>query len=152
METKSNNKVSKWAFAAFGLVLVCLTSCVGGEKWTPKYEEWPTDRIERITKIRIPEYQVTKAFIGPTTFTGDFTDSLYIEFESMPSAELFEQIDSLIAAGKSGWHKDNNEYSYNVTWGNGIPAPEGEKDEEDRFFKLNITKGEKTGLIVYGMW
>lgn len=153
METKSNKKMSKWAFAALGLVLVCLASCFGGEKWTPKYEEWPTDRIERITKVRIPEYKVTKAFIGPSSFLGDFEDSLYIEFETMPSDELFEQIDSLIASGKNGWYaKDNNQYSYSTIWGNGTPAPQGEKDEEDRFFELNITKGEKTGLIVYGMW
>ena len=63
------------------------------------------------------------------------------------------QIDSLIASGKTGWYaKDNNQYSYSTSWGNGTPAPQGEKDEEDRFFKLNITKGEKTGLIVYGWW
>ena len=146
METKSNNKVSKWAFAALGLVLVCLTSCMGGEKWTPKYEEWPTDRIERITKVRIPEYKVTKAFIGPTSFLGDFEDSLYIEFETLPSDELFEKMDSL------NWYREGDKYSFSTSWGNGSPAPEGENDEEDRFFEIKLTKGEKTGIIVYGMW
>ena len=131
------------AFVLIGFVLVCLTAC---GPLDVKHEEWPTDRIERITGVRIPEYKVTKAFIGPTSFLGDFEDSLYIEFETLPSDELFEKIDSL------NWYREGDEYSFSTSWGNGSPAPEGENDEEDRFFKIKLTKGEKTGIIVYGMW
>ena len=131
------------AFVLIGFVLVCLTAC---GPLDVKHEEWPTDRIERITGVRIPEYKVTKAFIGPTSFLGDFEDSLYIEFETLPSDELFEKMDSL------NWYREGDEYSFSTSWGNGSPAPEGENDEEDRFFKIKLTKGEKTGIIVYGMW
>ena len=131
------------AFVLIGFVLVCLTAC---GPLDVKPEEWPIDRIERITGVRIPEYKVTKAFIGPTSFLGDFKDSLYIEFETLPSDELFEKIDSL------NWYREGDKYSFSTSWGNGSPAPEGENDEEDRFFKIKLTKGEKTGIIVYGMW
>ena len=131
------------AFVLIGFVLVCLTAC---GPLDVKPEEWPIDRIERITGVRIPEYKVTKAFIGPTSFTGDFEDSLYIEFETLPSDELFEKIDSL------NWYREGDKYSFSTSWGNGSPAPEGENDEEDRFFEIKLTKGEKTGIIVYGMW
>ena len=131
------------AFVLIGFVLVCLTAC---GPLDVKPEEWPTDRIERITGVRIPEYKVTKAFIGPTSFTGDFEDSLYIEFETLPSDELFEKMDSL------NWYREGDKYSFSTSWGNGSPAPEGENDEEDRFFKIKLTKGEKTGIIAYGMW
>lgn len=131
------------AFVLIGFVLVFLTAC---GPLDVKPEEWPTDRIERITGVRIPEYKVTKAFIGPTSFTGDFEDSLYIEFETLPSDELFEKMDSL------NWYRDGDKYSFYTIWGNGSPAPEGENDEEDRFFEIKLTKGEKTGIIVYGMW
>ena len=131
------------AFVLIGFVLVCLTAC---GPLDVKHEEWPTDRIERITGVRIPEYKVTKAFIGPTSFTGDFEDSLYIEFETLPSDELFEKMDSL------NWYREGDKYSFSTSWGNGSPAPEGENDEEDRFFEIKLTKGEKTGIIVYGMW
>ena len=131
------------AFVLIGFVLVCLTAC---GPLDVKPEEWPTDRIERITGVRIPEYKVTKAFIGPTSFLGDFKDSLYIEFETLPSDELFEKIDSL------NWYREGDKYSFYTSWGNGSPAPEGENDEEDRFFEIKLTKGEKTGIIVYGMW
>ena len=131
------------AFVLIGFVLVCLTAC---GPLDVKHEEWSTDRIERITGVRIPEYKVTKAFIGPTSFTGDFEDSLYIEFETLPSDELFEKMDSL------NWYREGDKYSFSTSWGNGSPAPEGENDEEDRFFEIKLTKGEKTGIIVYGMW
>ena len=144
METKDNFKVPKWSFAALGLVLVCLMSCRPVEELKP--EEWPTDRIERITGIRLPEYEVTRFFLGPVMLMGDFTDTLYIEFESLPSDELFEKMDSL------NWYREGDKYSFSTSWGNGSPAPEGENDEEDRFFKIKLTKGEKTGIIVYGMW
>ena len=149
METKDNFKVPKWSFAALGLVLVCLMSCRPVEELKP--EEWPTDRIERITGVRLPEYEVTRFFLGPVMLMGDFTDTLYIEFESIPSDELFEKIDTLSTI--IGWHKsDSFHYSYYKTWGNGYPAPEGEDPEEDRIFEIKLTKGEKTGIIVYGMW
>ena len=144
METKDNFKVPKWSFAALGLVLVCLMSCRPVEELKP--EEWPTDRIERITGIRLPEYEVTRFFLGPVMLMGDFTDTLYIEFESLPSDELFEKMDSL------NWYREGDKYSFSTSWGNGSPAPEGENDEEDRFFKIKLTKGEKTGIIVYGWW
>lgn len=116
METKDNFKVSKWSFAALGFVLVCLMSCRPVEELKP--EEWPTDRIERITGIRLPEYEVTRFFLGPVMLMGDFTDTLYIEFESIPSDELFEKIDTLSTI--IGWHKsDSIHYSYYKTWGNG---------------------------------
>lgn len=131
------------AFVLIGFVLVCLTAC---GPLDVKPEEWPIDRIERITGVRIPEYKVTKAFIGPTSFLGDFKDSLYIEFETLPSDELFEKMDSL------NWYREGDKYSFSTSWGNGSPAPEGENDEEDRFFEIKLTKGEKTGIIVYGWW
>ena len=144
METKDNFKVPKWSFAALGFVLVCLMSCRPVEELKP--EEWPTDRIERITGVRLPEYEVTRFFLGPVMIMGDFTDTLYIEFESIPSDELFEKMDSL------NWYREGDKYSFSTSWGNGSPAPEGENDDEDRFFKIKLTKGEKTGIIVYGMW
>ena len=139
------------AFVLIGFVLVCLTAC---GPLDVKHEEWPTDRIERITGVRIPEYKVTKAFIGPTSFNGDFEDSLYIEFETLPSDELFEKIDSIRASKEhSAWYtSDSIHYSYHKLWGNGNPAPKGEDPNADRIFEIEITKGEKTGIIVYGMW
>ena len=87
MKTNESLIVQKWLIAAFVLVLISFSSC-----WrTPPDEMWPTDRIERITKVRVPEYKVTKFVYGPAGI--DYTDTIYIEFDSRPSDEVFEKID-----------------------------------------------------------
>lgn len=130
------------------LVLISFSSC-----WrTPPDEMWPTDRIERITKVRVPEYKVTKFVYGPAGI--DYTDTIYIEFDSRPSDEVFEKIDELMATNdNSGWYTDDSiHYSFQIYWGNGNPTPEGEKEEDDGIFKLDMTKGEKAGVIVFDCW
>ena len=153
MKTNDSSKVRMWLFAALGLVLIGLGSCgIGGKgKFSPE-SEYPTDRIERITKVRVPEYKVTKFVHGPSGI--DFSDTIHIEFESVPSDELFEKIDELMAANEnSGWYtKDSTHYSFSTLWGNGFPAPEGEKEEDDGTFELEIAKGEKAGVIIFGCW
>lgn len=146
MKTNDSLKVQKWLIAALVLVLMCLTSC-----FNPA-EEYPTERIERITKVKVPEYKVIKFVRGPSGI--DFTDTIYIEFESVPSDELFEKIEEMMAANEnSGWNTDDSiHYSFNTFWGNGFPAPEGEKEDDDGTFKLKITKGEKAGVIIFGCW
>ncbi len=153
MKTNDSSKVRMWLFAASGLVLMCLGSCrIGGKgKFSPE-SEYPTDRIERITKVRVPEYKVTKFVYGPAGI--DYTDTIYIEFDSRPSDEVFEKIDELMATNdNSGWYTDDSiHYSFQIYWGNGNPTPEGEKEEDDGIFKLDMTKGEKAGVIVFGCW
>lgn len=148
MKTNESSIVQKWLIAAFVLVLISFSSC-----WrTPPDEMWPTDRIERITKVRVPEYKVTKFVYGPAGI--DYTDTIYIEFDSRPSDEVFEKIDELMATNdNSGWYTDDSiHYSFQIYWGNGNPTPEGEKEEDDGIFKLDMTKGEKAGVIVFGCW
>ena len=152
MKTNESMRVQKGLVAALVLVLMCLTSCF---KFNPAFnpaDEYPTDRIERITKVRVPEYKVTKFAISPPAI--DFTDTMNVEFESVPSDEVFETIDELMAANeKSGWHTDDSiHYSFNTYWGNGTPAPEGEDEEDDGTFELHLTKGEKAGVIIFGCW
>ena len=91
MKTNESMRVQKGLVAALVLVLMCLISCF---KFNPA-DEYPTDRIERITKVRVPEYKVTKFAISPPAI--DFTDTMNVEFESVPSDEVFEKIDEISA-------------------------------------------------------
>lgn len=43
-------------------------------------------------------------------------------------------------------------YSYSKMWGNGLPAPKGENDEEDVFLEISLKKGSKQAIISYGVW
>ena len=37
-------------------------------------------------------------------------------------------------------------------WGNGLPAPKGENEEEDMYFSLSVEKESKFINIKYGTW
>lgn len=37
-------------------------------------------------------------------------------------------------------------------WGNGLPAPKGEDNEEDMTFSIEFEKGSKKAIIGYGTW
>ena len=147
-------KVTKWTFRTLCVLLVCLLLLIGGGyvyyNWF--WQEWSPARIERITGIRVPKYKVIEYNQGERHFTGDFMDTYEIEFQTIPSEEMFDKIDKMIATCKTGWHKEGNDYIYNCTWGNGYPAPKGESDDKDMIFGITITRGEKQGTIQHGMW
>ena len=110
------------------------------------------DRIERITDVRLPKFKVKDYTKGNNSFNGDYNDGFYIEFNSPLPDSLFERIDSLIVSGNQYWEKSGYKYTYYRVWGNGIPAPNGESDNDDRFFGLTIVRFSETGYIGHGMW
>ena len=116
------------------------------------WEEWPTERIERVTGVKVPSYKIIETHKGNRAFTGDYEDSYEIEFKDMPSDELYDEIDKMIASGNTGWRREGNRYSFSIIWGNGLPAPKGESEQNDRTFELIITRGEKVGEIKSGAW
>ena len=85
-------------------------------------------------------------------FNGDFNERFTIEFKTMPSDEMFDEIDKMIETGKTGWHKEGNDYVFNCMWGNGFKAPKGEDENEDRIFGITLTRGKKQGTIRHGAW
>ncbi len=79
-------------------------------------------------------------------------DSFVLEFEEVPSDELFDEIDKMIAKCKTSWRREGNKYKFSIFWGNGYPAPEGENEKVDGILGLTITKGEKKGVLESGLW
>ena len=148
------NKGTKSCFGCIGLLfgslLILLLGVYAYYEWI--WEEWPPERIERVSGVRVPSYKIIEDHKGKRHFTGDHEDVYKIEFKTTPSDELFDEIDKLIANGNTGWLKDGNRYSFFVIWGNGLPTPKGESDSYDGTFSLTITKGEKVGEIRSGSW
>ena len=134
----------------FGSLLVLFLGLYVYYEWI--WEEWPVERIERITGVKVPEFRIIERHEGKRHFTGDYLDTLIIEFESIPSDELFEEIDRMIVSNDTKWEKSDSVYSYSTFWGNGIPAPEGESEADDAIFKITLTKGSKYGEIEDGAW
>ena len=136
--------------ALFCSVLILFVGSYVYFEWI--WEEWPVERIERITGAKVPKFTIIERHEGERHFTGDYLDTIRIEFESIPSDELFEKIDSMIASNSTKWEKKDSSYSYSTFWGNGYPAPEGESEAADGIFMITLTKGSKYGEIEDGAW
>lgn len=117
-----------------------------------KYYFADEDRIERITGVRFPDIEIIEYNEGKRGFTGDYSDRLIVEFEELPSEKVYQTLDSLIESGKTGWRKNEDAYVFSATWGNGMPAPKGESEDEDRSFSIYFKKGSKKATINSGMW
>ncbi len=117
-----------------------------------KYYFTDVDRIERITRVKFPEMSIIDYHHSRTSFTGDYSNHLIVKFEEDISEKTYQTLDSLITTDKTSWRKKGNIYLFSVMWGNGMPTPEGENDEEDRTFSIAIEKGNNKATINSGMW
>ena len=117
-----------------------------------KYYFIDEGRIERITGVKCPEMNIIEYHQSRTSFTGDYSDQLIVEFEEDISEKTFQTLDSLVIIENTGWRNNRDAYVYSVMWGNGMPTPEGENREEDRIFSLTIKKGSNKATINSGMW
>lgn len=144
----------KWISIVIGGLLVGLLLCVvsGYVYYEWFWQEWPPARIERITGVRVPRYDIIEYHEGNRYFNGDFEDTFTFEFKTRPSEEMFDEIDKMIATGNTDWKRDGNKYSFSVMWGNGFPAPKGEREEDDGMFSITIVRGKKEGTITCGAW
>ena len=108
--------------------------------------------IERITNSNFPSFKIVDYTKGGAAFTGDFIDVLEIKFEKSISSEFIHELDSLSSIDNSGWIKKNTGYRFSMMWGNEMPAPKGESDDEDWFISIDIVKEQQEATIKYGMW
>ena len=108
--------------------------------------------IERVTGVRFPQLKLVDYDKGGSSFTGDFNDCLTLEMQDELSEATYNLLDSLICSGNKEWKKRDGEYNFSIMWGNGMPAPEGEDDDEDIAFSLSFKEGSRTVVINYGYW
>lgn len=84
---------------------------------------------------------------GRRSFLGDYDDETVARVGSQPD---YEKLDSLVSIGK--WSKNENGYYFTTIWGNGISAPPGEHEEEDRMFTIRVPFNSDTIVIDSGRW
>ena len=117
-----------------------------------KYRFANNETIERITGVAFPELDIIDYKKDNRGFLGDYKDKLTLEMEDELSESTYHYLDSIINAGNTGWSKRDDEYSYSVMWGNGLPAPKGESEEDDGMFSLSFKKGSKIINLSHGSW
>ena len=108
--------------------------------------------IERITGVAFPEVDIIDYEKGESGFLGDYSDKLILEMEEELGESTYHYLDSIINSGDTGWSKHEDEYSYSIMWGNGLPTPKGESEEDDGMFSLSFKKGSKIINLSHGSW
>ena len=110
------------------------------------------EAVERVTGMTIPDFKVIRYLEGRTSFNGDYSDTLIIVFDSVPSESFYRRLNCLIASDSTGWTLDDKVYSFSTMWGNGFPSPKGEDVEEVMTFYIEFCKGSRIATIIYGAW
>ena len=150
------HRIVKWIYN--GIALLPIAAIVAGVvyffslDYMRRHRFDDSDAIERITGAPCPEFRVVKYKKGNSGFNGDYNDCLIVEFEQMPAEGFYQALDSLVNVDGSDWDCRDGVYYYSRMWGNGLPAPEGENDEEDMSLSVTIKKGEKRAEISFGAW
>ena len=105
--------------------------------------QWYPARIERITGIRVPHYEVVSHRVSRLCVEKDS-----VVFHSIPSSDLFDEIDKRIAAGDTYWKRSGNLYSFHLCWDKECIPPKGESNEEGDF-QIRLTKGSRIWNIIF---
>ena len=110
------------------------------------------ETLTRITETNFPKFKVVEFYedwiLGPNL---KHDNELTLEFKKLPTENFYIVIDSLARDTASGWSaKDDSTYYYSRTWGNGLPAPKGEDDNEDMSISIEIKRGAKRFYVYYG--
>ena len=134
------------------LIIYSLSAIIGYYDYHRKYHFADNEVIERITGVAFPEVDIIDYEKGRPSFTGDYSDELTLEMEHELSESTYHYLDSIINSGDTGWSKHEDEYSYSIMWGNGLPTPKGESEEDDGMFSLSFKKGSKIINLSHGSW
>ena len=138
-------KCIKWIL---GIVIILYASLALIDYGTRMYytfqgTQWYPARIERITGIRVPHYEVISSYMSRWCVEKDS-----FAFHNIPSSDMFDEIDKRIAAGDTCWKRKGNLYSFHLWWDKECSPPKGEKYYMGDF-KIRLTKGNKTWKICY---
>ena len=117
-----------------------------------KYYFADNEVIERITGVTFPKFKLIDYKQGDAYFLGDYKDRLILEIKDDLSESTYHYLDSIINCNNTKWSKCDNEYSYEIWWGNGLSAPQGESEEDDGMFSLSFKKGSKIINLSHGSW
>ena len=105
--------------------------------------QWYPARIERITGIRVPHYEVLSHHVSRWCVEEDS-----FAFRKTPSSDMFDEIDKRIMEGDTCWKRKGNLYSFHLWWDKESKPPKGEKYYTGDF-QVKLMKGRRIWNIRY---
>jgi len=118
------------------------------------------EELEDVVEMRLPNYRVKK-YYEDTSFDihGDYSDSLLIEFDNMPSKAFINEVNKKVEQDKDKdnenkrWYKDaEHKYRFQAMYGEGRRVPKCREGQNDWLIRLEFSDTSKTALIEYYHW
>ena len=114
------------------------------------YFDNPT-KIEEAIGIRLPDFTIKEHKPGEVDFTGDFGDTMIIEFHEKIPESLFEKFE--LEAGKIKKSNEEDFYRVNISVDSvGLNYSNPHLFNHDEFIEIRLWRDSLNGVIVYGKW
>lgn len=133
-------------------LIIFLFALQGYIDYERKHRFANNEDIERITGVVFPELRIVEYKKGRVSFNGDYCDNKTLEMEEDLSESTYHYLDSISNSANTNWRKRDDVYIFDIMWGNGFPAPEGEDEEDDGTLYLSFKKGSKIINLSCGAW
>ena len=143
-------------------IIACCIGVVGlyiGCSLLPQSSEFDDKAtLEDVMEMPLPNYKVKRYITDPIIDChGDFSDKIYIEFDSIPSQAFINRVNHKVDADKEKedkrWLKhDEHRYTFQACYGDGGRTPKCRKGQHDWIITLDFSDDSKEGIIEYGYW
>ena len=114
--------------------------------------------LEDVMEMSLPNYKV-KRYVADNSFDihGDFIDTIFIEFDNIPSKAFIDSVNHKVDADKEKsdkrWLKeDEHQYRFQAMYGDGGRTPKCREKANDWFINFEFSDNSKEGIIEYGHW
>ena len=110
--------------------------------------------LEDVMEMSLPNYKVKRYVAGIADLHGDFDDSIYIEFDNIPSKAFIDSVNHKVnAAENKRWSKQNeHRYSFEARYEDGGRTPKCREKANCWYIILEFSDNSKEAIINYGYW
>ena len=108
-------------------------------------------KIEEAIGIRLPDFTIKEYKPGEVHFTGDFGDTMIIEFHEKIPESIFERFEQ--EASKIEKSNEEDFYRVNINVDSlGLHYSNPHLFNHDEFIEITLWRDSLNGVIVYGKW
>ena len=110
--------------------------------------------LEDVIEMSLPNYKVKRYVAGIADLHGDFDDSIYIEFDNIPSKAFIDSVNHKVnAAEDKRWSKrDEHRYKFQAWYEDGGRTPKCREKANCWYIILDFSDNSKEAVINYGYW
>ena len=108
-------------------------------------------KIEEAIRIRLPDFTIKEYKPGEVHFTGDFGDTMIIEFHEKIPESIFDKFEQEASKIAKTHEEDFYRVSINVD-SVGLRYSNPHLFNHDEFIEITLWRDSLNGVIVYGKW